>query len=240
MTTPDAAQLARRIAQGRGREPADLVVENVRLLDLVTGALTPTDIAICRRHASSAPTARIAAEEPIDGRGRVAVPGFIDTHLHVEFLARDAARIRPLRPAARGHHGDLRSARDRQRPRHRGLRLFPRMRRAHGDGSARPALELRAGDASRNRRRAHRGRRSRALSRPSESRRPRRVHEFSGRPRRRSRLPRQDRAVRGRPCRRPRAAALGPRPQRLYRRRHPHRARDARAPRRRWRKSARA
>src|SRR5690349_15166823 len=41
-----ASDLARFIAMGRGSEPADLVIRNVRLLDLVTGALTPTDIAI--------------------------------------------------------------------------------------------------------------------------------------------------------------------------------------------------
>ncbi len=43
----DAAALASRIAQGRGAATADLVVKNVRLFDLVMGALIPTDIAIC-------------------------------------------------------------------------------------------------------------------------------------------------------------------------------------------------
>ena len=43
----DAATLARRIAQGRGDEPADLVIRGARLLDLVTGALVESDIAIC-------------------------------------------------------------------------------------------------------------------------------------------------------------------------------------------------
>ncbi|QCI66572.1 adenine deaminase [Phreatobacter stygius] len=83
MTRIDAATLARRIAQGRGTNPADLVIRDVRLLDLVTGELIRTDIAIAGDCIvgtyGSYQGARI-----VEGRGRIAVPGFIDTHLHVE------------------------------------------------------------------------------------------------------------------------------------------------------------
>lgn len=75
--------IQRRVAQGQGREPADLVIRNVRLLDLVTGELVPTDIAICGDRIVGTYGAYEGRQE-IDGRGRVAVPGFIDTHLHVE------------------------------------------------------------------------------------------------------------------------------------------------------------
>lgn len=75
--------LARRIAQGRGAAEADLVVRDVRLLDLVTGSLAPTDIAICGETIVGTYGAYRGART-IEGRGRVAVPGFIDTHLHVE------------------------------------------------------------------------------------------------------------------------------------------------------------
>ena len=81
MTT--AETLARRIAQGRGTEPADLVVENVRLLDLVNGDLVETDIAI-QGDTIVSTYARSEGRRTIEGGGRVAVPGFIDTHLHVE------------------------------------------------------------------------------------------------------------------------------------------------------------
>jgi adenine deaminase len=75
--------LATIIAQGAGREPADLVIRDVRLYDLVTGDLTPTDIAVCGdrivgTHAS------YEGRTVIEGGGRIAVPGFIDTHFHVE------------------------------------------------------------------------------------------------------------------------------------------------------------
>ncbi len=75
--------LPRMIAQGAGRESADLVIRNVRLLDLVTGALDVTDIAICEdRIVGTYGEYRGTVE--IDGRGKVAVPGFIDTHFHCE------------------------------------------------------------------------------------------------------------------------------------------------------------
>jgi adenine deaminase len=75
--------LTRMIKAGAGQMPADLVLRHVRLLDVITGAVTETDIAIVAdrivgTHAS------YEGREEIDGRGRFAVPGFIDTHLHVE------------------------------------------------------------------------------------------------------------------------------------------------------------
>jgi adenine deaminase len=71
------------IAQGAGREPADLVIRNVGLYDLITGALSPTDIAICGDRIVGT-YAEYKGIREIDGKGRIAVPGFIDTHFHVE------------------------------------------------------------------------------------------------------------------------------------------------------------
>ncbi|MFC0408957.1 adenine deaminase [Roseomonas elaeocarpi] len=79
----DRAPLSRRILQGQGAEPADLVVRDVRLLDLVTGALVETDIAVCGDTVVGT-YGRYEGARVIEGRGRIAVPGFIDTHLHVE------------------------------------------------------------------------------------------------------------------------------------------------------------
>lgn len=76
-------RLARRIAQGLGEEPADLVIADVRLFDLVTGDLVPTDIAICGEVVVGT-HARYEGARVVEGRGRIAVPGFIDTHCHVE------------------------------------------------------------------------------------------------------------------------------------------------------------
>ena len=79
----DAAALTRMILAGQGKQQADLVIRNVKLLDVITGAVTTTDIAIVGdrivgTHAS------YDGKTVIDGSGRFAVPGFIDTHLHIE------------------------------------------------------------------------------------------------------------------------------------------------------------
>src|SRR3954449_11912436 len=81
--TIDRRTLAARITQGRGTSPADLVIKNVRLFDLVTGALIPTDIAICGPTIVGTYGEYRGARE-IAGRARIAVPGLIDSHVHVE------------------------------------------------------------------------------------------------------------------------------------------------------------
>jgi adenine deaminase len=75
--------LAKAIAQGAGREAADLVIKNVRLLDLVSGGLQETDIAICGDRIVGTYDSYRGTRE-IDGRGKIAAPGFIDTHFHCE------------------------------------------------------------------------------------------------------------------------------------------------------------
>lgn len=86
MSTPGplgADQLARMIAQGRGREDADVVVKGGRIFDLVTGDLVEGDVAICGDRIVGTGGSYRGRQE-IAARGKVVVPGFIDTHLHVE------------------------------------------------------------------------------------------------------------------------------------------------------------
>ncbi|GBR09310.1 adenine deaminase 1 [Asaia siamensis] len=75
--------IEQRIQQGGGKEPADLVIRNVGLFDLVTGEILPGDIAICGDRIVGT-LDRYEGRREIDGTGKIAVPGFIDTHLHVE------------------------------------------------------------------------------------------------------------------------------------------------------------
>lgn len=77
------APLADRIDQGRGVEPADLVLKGGRVFDLITGDLVETDVAICGDTIVGV-FGSYAGKREIDVSGRVLVPGFIDTHLHVE------------------------------------------------------------------------------------------------------------------------------------------------------------
>ena len=83
MTEPSAETLIHMIRAGRGLDTADLVIRNVRRLDVITGEITETDIAIVGdrivgTHGS------YEGHKVIEGNGRFAVPGFIDTHLHIE------------------------------------------------------------------------------------------------------------------------------------------------------------
>lgn len=75
--------LAQGIRAGRGAAPAELVLKGGRVFDLVTGALTATDVAICGDRIVGTHGTYTGRRE-IDVTGLVLVPGFIDTHLHVE------------------------------------------------------------------------------------------------------------------------------------------------------------
>jgi adenine deaminase len=75
--------LERRIDQALGRLPADLVVRNARILNLVTGELQSGDIAVCGSLIVGTLDSYRGVEE-IDAQGRFAVPGFIDSHVHCE------------------------------------------------------------------------------------------------------------------------------------------------------------
>ncbi len=75
--------LERQIDQAMGRQPADLVVRNARILNLVTGELQSGDIAVCGSLIVGTFDSYRGVEE-IDAQGRFAVPGFIDSHVHCE------------------------------------------------------------------------------------------------------------------------------------------------------------
>ncbi|MCJ9723533.1 adenine deaminase [Agrobacterium sp. SHOUNA12C] len=77
------AKLERYIDQGVGREPADIVLKGGRFFDLVTGELVASDIAICDDRIVGT-CGDYQGREEIDISGRIVVPGFIDTHLHIE------------------------------------------------------------------------------------------------------------------------------------------------------------
>ncbi|MBX9466624.1 MAG: adenine deaminase [Rhizobium sp.] len=75
--------LERRIDQGTGRELADIVLKGGRFFDLVTGELVSSDIAICGETIIGT-VEGYEGREVIDITGKIVVPGFIDTHLHIE------------------------------------------------------------------------------------------------------------------------------------------------------------
>ncbi|MGI9353907.1 MAG: amidohydrolase family protein, partial [Rhizobiaceae bacterium] len=78
-----SAELEKRIAQALGDEPADLVLRGGQIFDLVSGEMIAGDVAI-----TDGTIVGIAADyeavQVMDVTGLTLVPGFIDTHLHIE------------------------------------------------------------------------------------------------------------------------------------------------------------
>jgi adenine deaminase len=76
-------RLERRIDQSLGDARADLVIRNARTLNLVTGELDDGDVAICEDTIVGTQD-DYRGETEIDARGKIIVPGFIDSHVHCE------------------------------------------------------------------------------------------------------------------------------------------------------------
>ena len=77
------ADLSNRIAQGRGDAVADVVLRGAQVFDVITGALLDGDVAICGDTIVGT-CAKYEGREVVDVSGLTLVPGFIDTHLHIE------------------------------------------------------------------------------------------------------------------------------------------------------------
>jgi adenine deaminase len=75
--------LTERIDQGRGIVPADLVLKGGLVFDLITGDLVASDVAICGDTIVGV-FGNYSGVQEIDVTGQILVPGFIDTHLHIE------------------------------------------------------------------------------------------------------------------------------------------------------------
>jgi adenine deaminase len=80
---PTPAELPALLAAARGDTPSDLVLRNAKLLNVASGEIHPTDLAIHGRHvAGMGPGYR--AREEVDLEGAYVSPGLIDAHVHVE------------------------------------------------------------------------------------------------------------------------------------------------------------
>ncbi len=71
------------ISQGSGAARADMILRGGEVFDLITGEMIPGDVAICGDTIVGVGEA-YESDNVIDVTGRVLVPGFIDTHLHIE------------------------------------------------------------------------------------------------------------------------------------------------------------
>ncbi len=71
------------IAVARGGEPADLVLRNARLVDVLSSDIHTADIAVGGTAVAGIGRGYRGREE-VDLRGRYVCPGFIDAHVHLE------------------------------------------------------------------------------------------------------------------------------------------------------------
>ena len=81
-----------------GKKPFDLVIKNVKIVNVFTESIVEGDVAV-----TGGAIAYIGpidfpytANEEIDGAGRYAVPGFIDAHMHIESSMMAPARFAEL------------------------------------------------------------------------------------------------------------------------------------------------
>lgn len=79
----DISELQACIDVAMRRRPADLVIRKARLFNLLTGELTQCDIAVCGERIAAVGHDYEGLQE-IDGSGLTAVPGFTDSHCHLE------------------------------------------------------------------------------------------------------------------------------------------------------------
>jgi adenine deaminase len=78
-------QLQTQIRAALGERPLDLLVRNVRLVDVYREIIVETDLGICGdRIVSVLPGGGREAAATVEAGGRYAIPGFIDAHIHIE------------------------------------------------------------------------------------------------------------------------------------------------------------
>lgn len=77
--------LNRILAVARGDEPADLLLRNARLVNVLSGEIHPADIAVAGGIVTGlGGGTALEAREEIDLGGLYVAPGFIDAHVHIE------------------------------------------------------------------------------------------------------------------------------------------------------------
>ena len=80
------AELQKVLSVARGDELADILIKNIKILDLINGEIIESAIVISGKTIAGIGIEYADSEalKAVDGRGLTAVPGFIDGHLHIE------------------------------------------------------------------------------------------------------------------------------------------------------------
>src|SRR3954451_9796284 len=77
-------RLQRRVRVAMGKEPADLVLRGGRVVNVFTLEIQQASVAIVDGFIAGVGPFDWAAKETIDLDGRFVMPGFIDSHMHLE------------------------------------------------------------------------------------------------------------------------------------------------------------
>lgn len=78
-------EIKNTIETGLGMHTCDLKIENVKLVNVFSGEVYPTNIYVKnKRIVSIDPSADLTAKKVLDGNGQYALPGLIDAHMHFE------------------------------------------------------------------------------------------------------------------------------------------------------------
>ncbi len=75
-------ELAQIIRIARGDEPADTILKNCKVINVFTGEIIDTNIAIA--HSRIVGLGDYEARQTVDVKGRYVSPGLIDSHVHIE------------------------------------------------------------------------------------------------------------------------------------------------------------
>lgn len=75
-------QLIKRISVASGREPADLVIKNGKIIDVFNGEIIEGDLAIVDGYFAG--IGKFEGKKVVDAKGRYVSPAFIDGHVHIE------------------------------------------------------------------------------------------------------------------------------------------------------------
>jgi len=85
------------LAAARGQEPADLVVRNCRLVNVLSDEIYPADVAV--KDGVVIGFGEYETREILDAEGRHLCPGLIEGHMHIESTLLDPVRFARLAAA---------------------------------------------------------------------------------------------------------------------------------------------
>jgi adenine deaminase len=83
-TEKDLSLLQRRLRVAQGQEPGDLVLTGGRLVNVFTQRVEPANVIIADGWIAGVGPYDWQAQQTIDLAGRAVMPGFIDSHMHLE------------------------------------------------------------------------------------------------------------------------------------------------------------